>query len=78
METKTKQAQEKYIAGDFIGSLRLFHTFRIGMTKDERDVIKTAYEIMTGKGSFYAQLGIDTDAIVNQSRDIIETKLIRL
>lgn len=57
--TKTAQAIELWNKGDELGALRLFHTFRLGFDKAERNDIKTLYECRTGKRRFYESLGID-------------------
>lgn len=74
MDTKTKQAIDLYQKGDLKKSLSIFKTFKIGFTKEEQETISKAYEILTGKESFYKQLGIDTKKEVEKARDILKKK----
>ncbi len=74
MDTKTSQAIEYFKKGDYKKALSIFKTFKIGFTKDERDLISTAYEVLSGKESFYKQLGIDTKKELSKAIDLIKNK----
>lgn len=52
MDTKTKQATDLFYSGEYKKALRIFKTFKIGFTKDEKRSIEIAHEYLTGKGSF--------------------------
>ncbi len=74
MDTKTQQALDFYKNGDLKKSLSIFKTFKMGFTKDEKNTLSTAYEILTGKESFYKQLGIDTVKELKIAKDILNKK----
>ena len=61
MKTKTSKAVELFRSGKVKEALRIFSTFRIGFSWEEKRAIEIAYESMTGKEAFYRSLGIDVD-----------------
>ena len=77
METKTQKAINFYNQGNLKKALSIFKTFKMNLTKHERDVLTTAYECLSGSLSFYTQLGVDFNAIENESKQIIENKLMK-
>jgi hypothetical protein len=74
METKTSEALALFKAGKIKEALRIFSTFKIGLTKQDREVLKTAYECLSGKASFYKSIGIDTEQVVKSAELFIQTK----
>ena len=74
MEKKTDKAKELFISGDFLGALKIFKTFRIGFSTEERRTLEIAHESLTGHEKFYRDLGIDTGDMVSVSRLMIKTK----
>jgi hypothetical protein len=77
MKTKTQIAIDFYNKGNLKKALSIFKTFKMNLTKHERDVLITAYECLSGSMSFYTQLGIDCNAIEKESKQIIENKLMK-
>lgn len=73
METKTEQAVSLWKSGNIKEALRIFKTFKIGFSKDDKRTIEIAYEILTGKESFYQSIGIDTFAETKKAKLIIES-----
>ena len=61
METKTSKAVELFRNGKICEALKIFSTFRIGFSKEEKRAIKIAYESMNGNEAFYRSLNIDVD-----------------
>ena len=68
--TKTDKARRFFKTGDYKSCLRILKTFRIGFSKEEKRIIEIAYECLSGKDSFYRQLGIDVSASINQGEII--------
>lgn len=78
METKTNKAISLLQCGDFKAALAIFSTFRIGFTKEEQRTLKIASESLSGKDSFYRQLGIDIDKEIAKSKSIITSKYLKM
>ena len=75
METKTSIAVRKYKEGNFSGSLALFKSFKIGISKEDQRLLQIAYEIESGKGSFYSQIGVNVSEITDKANRIIKKYL---
>lgn len=74
MQTKTSKAIALFVAGQLKEALAIFNTFRVGFTQDERRTLQIAHESLCGNSQFYAGLGIDTAAAVEESKKIITLK----
>ena len=72
--TKTQKAIDAFKKQDLKGALRIFKGFDHQFAKNELRIIQIAYEVLTGKGSFYKQLGINIGDMVLESISIIENK----
>lgn len=72
--TKTQKAIEAFKAQDLKGALRIFKGFDRIFSKQEIRTLQIAYEILTGKGSFYKQLHYNIGAFVANSITIVEQK----
>ena len=72
--TKTQKAIDAFKKQDLKGALRIFKGFDHQFAKNELRTIQIAYEVLTGKGGFYKQLGINIGHIVVESISIIENK----
>ena len=77
MQTKTDKAVALLQSGALINALRIFKTFRIGFTKEERRTLQIAYECQTGNELFYQSIGIDTKAEIEKSKRIVELKYLK-
>jgi len=73
-EKKTEKARRLFAAGDLKGALSIYKTFPFGFTRDEKRAIEIAYESLIGRADFYQRLGIDTSAMIIQSKEIINLK----
>ena len=61
METKTSKAIRLYKEGKLKSSLKIFKGFNMRFSEQEIRTLEIAYEIETGFGSFFSELGINTD-----------------
>lgn len=71
MENKTTKLICHFSLGRRKEAYAILKTFRRGITKDEKRIVEIAYECLTGKESFYRQLGIDTYAIQKQAFEVL-------
>tara|TARA_R100000951_G_scaffold95619_1_gene84716 strand:+ start:1248 stop:1496 length:249 start_codon:yes stop_codon:yes gene_type:complete len=62
--TKTQKAVDHWLAGNQKKAFGIFKTFRLGFTKEDKRMFEMAHEILSGKDSFYKQLGHNTANIV--------------
>lgn len=72
MITKTAKAKELFSNGKVVEALKIFSTFKVGFTKEEKRTIQIAYESQTGNAGFYQSLGIDTNAMSIRAKEIIQ------
>ena len=72
--TKTSQALARYRNGDFKGAFRIFATFHIGFTEQERKCLKIAQECLAGHSELYKMLGRDVEATIAEAKLIINKK----
>lgn len=71
--TKTEKAINLWIQGETIKALALFSNFRLGISKEDRDVLKRAYEMNNGNGStLYAQMGYNSQEQLEKATEIVE------
>jgi len=75
-EKKADKAKRLFMAGDLKGTLGICKTFHFGFTREEKRAIEIAYESLIGHEGFYQRLGIDTAAMITQSKEIINIKYI--
>ena len=66
-ETKTQKAVCLLRAGDLKGALKIFRTFRVGFSSDEKRTIGIACECLCGNDGFYSSLGVDCCKIVDEA-----------
>ena len=74
METKTQKAVQLFKNGKIKDALRIFKTFRIDFTKEEKRTMEIAYEALCGRVSFYKSLGIDIDEMIASAKETITQK----
>lgn len=77
MQTKTNKAISLLRSGCLKEALAIFRTFRVGFTKEERRTLRIASEALSGNGSFYQQIGIDTDIEIEKSKSILYNKYLK-
>lgn len=74
METKTQRAIALLRAGDIKEALKIFKTFRLGWSKEEKRTIDIACECLCGNDSFYSSLGVDCCKVVDEAVAIVRSK----
>lgn len=74
METKTKKAVELFHKGEYKAAFKIFKTFKIGFSKEERRMIEIANDVFCGNEKFYQMIGLDTKEIVNKSLNLIRLR----
>lgn len=64
--TKTDQALALIAAGQVKEGLKIFSTFKLGLTKEQCGKLKTGYECLVHP-EFYKQLKVDVDQAVAEA-----------
>lgn len=72
--SKTQQAKDLLKSGDFKGCLKIMSGFRLGLSKQESDILKTGYECIVHP-RMYQQLKIDTESAVRAAVSLAQHKL---
>lgn len=72
--SKTAQGVQKLKDGDLKGALSIFSTFKYNFTRDERRIMRIAYETLCGHGVFYQSLGIDAGQMIADAASILYNK----
>jgi len=70
MVTAISIVRDLIAQGNYKKALRLAKGFRLGISKDDSNKIKLAYECMTHTG-FYEQLGTDTTTAITEGIQIL-------
>ena len=70
MEKKTDIVRRLTADGDFKGALRIAKDFRLGITKQESNAMKLAYECMA-HGEFYRQLGYNLAEKIAEGTNVL-------
>ena len=73
-ETKTQQAVSLLKFGNVKGALRIFKTFQIGFSKEEKRLIEIASDCLCGMSDFYSSLGIDCQKIIDDAVNVVRSK----
>jgi hypothetical protein len=76
METKRDKARNLIRKGNVKEALRIVKGFDGIYSKEEMRTLGIAYEALTGKASFYKQLGEDTDAIIATATKLLDKMLV--
>lgn len=72
METKRNQARNFIAKGDNKRALRIAKVLDATYSKDEVRILEIAYECLTGKDSFYRQLGINVEENKAKAFELLE------
>lgn len=78
MESRTQQAIRLWRLGEVVKALKIFKSFRVGLSDEERRILGIAYECYTGGWNFYESIGIDCKEFVDKAKDIIRNKFIKM
>lgn len=73
-ETKTQKACRLLRRGEVKEALKIFRTFRIGWSKEEKRKIDIACECLCGNDGFYSSLGIDCRLVVDEAVKLLKAK----
>lgn len=76
--SKTAQGVQKLKDGDLKGALSIFSTFNYNFTREERRIMRIAYETFSGHGSFYQSLGINTSQMIVDATNILYDKYLNV
>ena len=76
--SKTAQAVQKLKDGDLKGALSIFSPFKYDFTRDERRIMRIAYESLCGHGAFYQSLGIDASQMIADAAAILYDKYLSI
>jgi len=71
MQTKTSKAIELFKLGEFSKAFKIFKTFKMGVSKEEKRTLQIASESLAGNGGFYSRLNIDTDSEIEKAKQIV-------
>lgn len=74
METKTQKAIALLANGEVKEAMKMFRSFRLGWSKDEKRTIDIACECLCGRTSFYCSLGIDCEKMIVKAVAILSAK----
>lgn len=70
METKSDKVRRLVAAGELKQALCLTRSFRLGFTKQQRDVLNRGYECLVNP-QFYKSLGYDLEACTQEAYKIV-------
>jgi hypothetical protein len=70
MAKKTDIVRKAVIEGDFKKALQITKGFRIGITKEQRDIMTRAYECIVYP-EFYTQLGVDVFVAIENGKKLV-------
>lgn len=73
-ETKTQIACSLLRSGDVKEALKMFRTFRLGWSKEEKRKVDIACECLCGNAAFYSSLGIDCGQVVDEAVALLRGK----
>lgn len=77
MKKKTELAIEAFLQGDIKKALQIAKTFRIGLTKQDRDALVRGYECMVHP-EFYKMLGKDPEREIENGIRVFEEKIMKV
>ena len=72
METKRDTARKLIKAGQTKEAMRIVKSFDGIYSKNEMRILQIAYECLTGKESFYKQIGEDTNKLKNEAECLLQ------
>lgn len=70
MKTKTNIVREAIECENWKKAFQVCKTFKIGITQEQRNVIRRAYECIVYP-RFYVQLGVDTEDAIKKGIDVL-------
>jgi predicted ATPase len=73
-ESKTDKVRHYVSTEDYKKALSIAKSFKLGFTKDEKETIEIAHELLSGNESFYTNLGYNKDTVVSKAINILKEK----
>ena len=70
MERKSDKVRRLVAEGNYRAALRIAKDFRLGITKEQSDIMKRGYECMT-HASFYKSIGADIPKIIEKAQETV-------
>ena len=74
METKSAKVTRLVRSGNWKDALNILRYFRLEFTKEQKRAIEITSDVLNGHGSFYRQLGIDTEQVSNDCKAMLTEK----
>lgn len=71
--SKTNQAIALWNKGLWVQAFAIFSTFKLGFTKEQRELLKICHEMNAGNTAFYERLGYSHDAVLTDAEQIIRS-----
>ena len=71
MERKSDKVRRLVAAGEYRKALAIAKDFRIGITKEQSDVMKRGFECLSTSPKFYESLGMDVYQIVQKAQETL-------
>lgn len=70
MERKTDKVRKLVAEGKVVEALRIVRTFKLGITKQQREVLNRGFECI-GNANFYKALGFDTNKCIAEATSLV-------
>lgn len=74
METKSAKVKRLIRSGNWKDALNILRYFRLEFTRAQKRDIEIASDVLNGHGSFYRQLGIDTEQTLADCKAMLTSK----
>lgn len=71
MKTKTDIVREAVERKDWKKALQICKSFKIGITKEQKNVMRRAYECIVHP-RFYIELGVDTEEAIRKGSEVVK------
>lgn len=73
-QPKTAIATDAFTRGDYVKALRILKDFGRMFDRDDLRILQIAYESLTGRASFYNNIGVDTVGTIKRAKELIKLK----
>ena len=75
--TKTEQAVTLWKQGNQLKALRMFKDFKMGVNKEQAEVMQIAFEMKSGNENFYTSLGYKMDEVWTKAVQVVTDLFIK-
>ncbi len=69
--TKTEQAVTLWKQGEQVKALKMFKSFKMGVNKEQAEVMQIAFEMKSGNLQFYSSLGYQLDEVWSKAVQVV-------